>query len=59
MPRSGTTASANNKRADAGDLAKRIEDRRRQMRDDAENLRKQGGNKAKPPPPNHPTPPKQ
>jgi general secretion pathway protein N len=56
----GTTGGANtkdNKRTDSGDLAKRIEDRRRQMREDAENLRKQGG-KGKPPTP-PPAPPKQ
>lgn len=45
-----TAANANNKKGDTGDLAKRIEDRRRQMREDAENLRKQGG-KGQPPPP--------
>jgi general secretion pathway protein N len=48
--------NANNKK-DSGDLAKRIEDRRRQMREDAENLRKQGG-KGQPPPPNGSAPPK-
>lgn len=45
------------KKTDSSDLAKRIEDRRRQMREDAENLRKQGG-KVKPSP-NQPPPPKQ
>jgi general secretion pathway protein N len=51
-----TTAGKDNKRTDSGDLAKRIEDRRRQMREDAEKQRSQGG-KGKPPPP--PVPPKQ
>jgi len=56
----GTTsaASKDTKRADSGDLAKRIEDRRRQMREDAEKTRNPGG-KGKPPPPNPSTPPKQ
>ena len=44
-------------RKDAGDLAKRIEDRRRQMREDAEKMRNQGG-KGKPPPPGPTVPPK-
>ena len=48
--------NADNKR-DSGDLAKRIEDRRRQMREDAEKQRNQNG-KGKPPP-NPPAPPKQ
>jgi len=64
--RSSTTAGArtaagntagDNKRTDSGDLAKRIEERRRQMREDAENLRNTGG-KGKPPPPNSSAPPK-
>lgn len=55
----GTTAAGkDNKRTDSGDLAKRIEERRRQMREDAEKQRNQGG-KGKPPPPNPPAPPKQ
>jgi general secretion pathway protein N len=48
--------NADNKR-DSGDLAKRIEDRRRQMREDAEKQRNPTG-KGKPPP-NSPAPPKQ
>jgi general secretion pathway protein N len=47
------------KRTDSGDLAKRIEDRRRQMREDADSLRKQGGGKNNPPPNPPPPPPKQ
>jgi len=68
-PRTARTASpANNakgntppnnakdgKKADSGDLAKRIEDRRRQMREDAEKLRNQNG---KGPPPKPEPPPK-
>ena len=50
-------ANANNKKGDSADLAKRIEERRRQMREDAENLRKQGG-KGQPPPPYNSAPPK-
>ena len=46
------------KRADTSDLAKRIEERRRQMREDAENIRKQGGKEKTPPTPS-PAPPKQ
>ena len=63
-PRSARTASpANNARGnaakdtrkgDSGDLAKRIEDRRRQMREDAEKLRNQNGKV----PPSKPEPPK-
>jgi general secretion pathway protein N len=54
----GTTSagSADNKR-DSGDLARRIEERRRQMREDAEKQRNQNG-KGKPPP-KPPAPPKQ
>jgi general secretion pathway protein N len=52
----GSTGGADNKR-DSGDLAKRIEERRRQMREDAEKQRNQNG-KGKPPP-NPPAPPKQ
>jgi general secretion pathway protein N len=52
------TTTKDNKRPDSGDLAKRIEERRRQMREDAENLRKQGG-KGTPPPNPPPAPPKQ
>jgi len=48
--------SADNKR-DSGDLAKRIEDRRRQMREDAEKQRNQNGKGQTPPKP--PAPPKQ
>ena len=50
--RGGSTgrASNNNKRPDSGDLAKRIEDRRRQMREDAEKMRNQQGAKGKPQP---------
>jgi general secretion pathway protein N len=44
-----------NKKGDSGDLAKRIEDRRRQMREDAEKLRSQNG---KGPPPKPESPPK-
>lgn len=52
----GTAAKDNkdtkdNRKADSGDLAKRIEDRRRQMREDAEKLRSQGKGPAKPEPP--------
>ncbi|HET7925305.1 MAG TPA: hypothetical protein VFL30_10420 [Rhodanobacteraceae bacterium] len=52
----GNTASAarDSKKGDSGDLAKRIEDRRRQMREDAEKLRNQNG---KGPPPTKPEPP--
>jgi general secretion pathway protein N len=42
------------RKGESGDLAKRIEDRRRQMREDAEKLRNQngkGGSSTKPPPP--------
>ena len=45
-----------NKKGDSGDLAKRIEDRRRQMREDAEKLRNQNGKG--PPPKPEPTPKK-
>lgn len=55
----GGANTKDNKRADSGDLAKRIEERRRQMREDAENLRKQGGKGKPPPPPPPPAPPKQ
>ena len=48
--------NADNKR-DSGDLAKRIEDRRRQMREDAEKQRNQNGKGQTPPKP--PAPPKQ
>ena len=54
----GNTSTADNKRGDSGDLAKRIEERRRQMREDADKQRNQSG-KGKPPPPNPPAPPKQ
>ncbi len=60
--RATATGGANtkdNKRTDSGDLARRIEERRRQMREDAENLRKQGGKGKPPPPPPPPAPPKQ
>jgi len=66
MPRTARTGSpANNakgnapntakdsKKGDSGDLAKRIEDRRRQMREDAEKLRNQNGKG----PPTKPEPP--
>jgi general secretion pathway protein N len=49
-------AAGDNKR-DSGDLARRIEERRRQMREDAEKQRNQNG-KGKPPP-KPPAPPKQ
>ena len=59
-PRTARTGSpANNakgnatKKSDSGDLAKRIEDRRRQMREDAEKLRNQNG-KGPPPKPEPP-----
>ena len=59
--RTGTTpnkasgnAAKDNKKGDSGDLAKRIEDRRRQMREDAEKLHGQNG---KAPPPQKPEPP--
>jgi len=55
----GGTNTKDSKRTDSGDLAKRIEERRRQMREDAENLRKQGGKGKPPPPPPSPAPPKQ
>jgi general secretion pathway protein N len=48
-------SAKDNKKPDSGDLAKRIEDRRRQMREDAEKLHGQNG-KA-PPPPQKPEPP--
>ncbi len=48
-------APKDNKKSDSGDLAKRIEDRRRQMREDAEKLRGQGKGT---PPPKPETPPK-
>jgi len=54
--RTGATANSarNDKdKKDSGDLAKRIEDRRRQMREDAEKLRSQNGKgspKPEPPP---------
>jgi general secretion pathway protein N len=51
----GGTAGDNKR--DSGDLAKRIEERRRQMREDAEKQRNQNG-KGKPPP-KPPAPPKQ
>jgi len=54
--RGGTSAGKDDKRTDSGDLAKRIEERRRQMREDAEKQRNQGG---KPPTPKPPVPPKQ
>ena len=53
----GSTAGTADNKRDSGDLAKRIEDRRRQMREDAEKQRNQNG-KGKPPP-NPPAPPKQ
>lgn len=53
----GGTSAADNKRGDSGDLAKRIEERRRQMREDAEKQRNESG-KGKPPP-KPPAPPKQ
>jgi len=52
----GQANAAGGKKGDAGDLAKRIEERRRQMREDAENLR--NGGKGKPPPDAPPPPPK-
>jgi general secretion pathway protein N len=51
----GMNAAKDNKKGDSGDLAKRIEDRRRQMREDAEKLQKNG----KAPPPQKPEPPPQ
>jgi general secretion pathway protein N len=51
-----TSAARDSKKGDSGDLAKRIEDRRRQMREDAEKLRNQNG-KGVPPKP-QPTPKK-
>ena len=63
-PASGRTGSApantrgnaaDKEKKDSGDLAKRIEDRRRQMREDAEKLRSQNG---KGPPPKPESPPK-
>ncbi|HVT33863.1 MAG TPA: type II secretion system protein N [Rhodanobacteraceae bacterium] len=48
-------ANARNDQRGSADLAKRIEERRKQMREDAEKLRNQGG-KGKPPP--KPVPPK-
>lgn len=39
----GTAANAPASKRDSGDLSKRIEERRRQMREDAENLRNNGG----------------
>jgi general secretion pathway protein N len=53
-----SAAGKDTKRGDSGDLAKRIEERRRQMREDAEKQRNPGG-KGKPPPPNPSAPPKQ
>jgi general secretion pathway protein N len=53
----GGNGSKDNKKGDSGDLAKRIEDRRRQMREDAEKLHGQNG-KA-PPPSQKPEPPPQ
>ena len=50
-------SATDNKRADSGDLAKRIEDRRRQMREDADKQRNESG-KYKPPA-KPPAPPKQ
>lgn len=55
-PRATTKGGAGDKR-ESGDLAKRIEDRRRQMREDAENQRNQAG-KGKQPPPSPQVPPK-
>jgi general secretion pathway protein N len=49
-----SNAASKGKPGDPADLAKRIEDRRRQMREDAENLRKQGGKNKLP----NPAPPK-
>jgi general secretion pathway protein N len=51
----GNAAQKDNKKGDSGDLAKRIEERRRQMREDAEKLRSQNGkvspsSKPEPPP---------
>jgi general secretion pathway protein N len=54
---SASPSAADNKRADSGDLAKRIEDRRRQMREDADKQRNESG-KYKPPA-KPPAPPKQ
>jgi len=48
-----TNTAKDSKKGDSGDLAKRIEDRRRQMREDAEKLRNQNGKgppKPEPPP---------
>jgi general secretion pathway protein N len=56
--RAGTQAKPANARENqrgSADLAKRIEERRKQMREDAEKLRKQGGNRK---PPTKPVPPK-
>ena len=52
LPNRGNPSTKDNRagRTDSGDLAKRIEERRRQMREDAERQRKQAGGKGKPPP---------
>jgi general secretion pathway protein N len=53
-------AARDNRRANSSDLAKRIEERRRQMREDAEKLRNQpqaGKGRPPPPPPNRSAPP--
>jgi hypothetical protein len=55
---SGTPAKPANARDNqrgSADLAKRIEERRKQMREDAEKLRNKGGNRK---PPQKPVPPK-
>jgi general secretion pathway protein N len=52
----GKPANARDNQKGSADLAKRIEERRKQMREDAEKLRNQGG-KGKPP--QKPVPPKQ
>jgi general secretion pathway protein N len=53
----GTAANASANKKDSADLSKRIEERRRQMREDAENLRNSGG-KTKQPPTSPTAPPK-
>lgn len=55
VPANTRGAAADKEKKDSGDLAKRIEDRRRQMREDAEKLRSQNG---KGPPPKPEPPPK-
>lgn len=50
----GARGNASGGRKDAGDLAKRIEERRRQMREDAEKMRNHGGTGKKPPSPTVP-----